>query len=168
MAPKQCVTCLDKLGRPFSLGPCLPDSRNSVLKMYDAFDPMPASQGLPPENPETRSQWVDTIIKNAHCFAAWEGDSVVGHAALLPNETALEGEYLIFVSKGYRNRGLGTLITLAVIEFARQKGMTRLWLEVETFNFAAVNLYRKMGFRFCGGFTCERMMTLEIGSQLCP
>lgn len=165
MASYHRVTCLDKLGRPFALGQCPKKQLDSVLKMYDAYDPIPASQGLPPEDSKTRACWVDNLMRQGTCYAIWEGDSIVAHAVLLIEEIKNDGEFLIFVSRGYRNRGLGTLVTKAAISHAKELKLNRLWLEVETFNFPAIHLYQKMGFKFCGGFTCERQMTLEIGPK---
>jgi N-acetylglutamate synthase len=52
------------------------------------------------------------------------------------------------VHPGYRRQGLGAAITAAACEQARQRGISRVFLQVEVDNEAAKALYRRLGFRY--------------------
>ena len=161
MAP-EAITCRDKTGRCYLLACCGPEACQPVLEMYDCFDPMPASQGLPPRDHDARLTWLRGVMEGGESFIVKDGDRVVGHAVLTPDWERKEAEFIIFVSKPYRNRGLGTQLTRRAIARARELGLRRIWLEVESFNFPAVKLYRKCGFQFAGPCECGRKMVLDL------
>jgi ribosomal protein S18 acetylase RimI-like enzyme len=52
------------------------------------------------------------------------------------------------VSAAHRRRGLGTLITRAACAEAARQGVSRVFLQVETANAAALALYERCGFRY--------------------
>ncbi|MGE5290678.1 MAG: GNAT family N-acetyltransferase [Micromonosporaceae bacterium] len=52
----------------------------------------------------------------------------------------------IEVHPGHRRRGLGTLITAALTSAASARGVTRMYLQVEDDNTAAMRLYARCGF----------------------
>jgi GNAT superfamily N-acetyltransferase len=52
------------------------------------------------------------------------------------------------VHPGYRRQGLGAAITAAACEQAEQRGVTRVFLQVEVDNEPAQALYRRLGFRY--------------------
>jgi GNAT superfamily N-acetyltransferase len=154
--------CVDKKGCAFEVGSCAEGDLLCLTEMYDAFSPVPASQGLPPESPAMRTAWVEGMVANGEGFLAWVEGRVVGHAALMPSPSGDRGELVIFVDMGYRDRGIGSELTKAVIKKARSMGMKSLWLTVEMYNFRAISLYKKFGFVFCNGIECERTMTLDL------
>jgi ribosomal-protein-alanine N-acetyltransferase len=50
------------------------------------------------------------------------------------------------VDKRYRNKGIGTLLLSALIDYSGQVGIKRMTLEVREHNDAALRLYEKHGF----------------------
>jgi ribosomal protein S18 acetylase RimI-like enzyme len=69
-------------------------------------------------------------------FEAWNGRARIEH---------------IYVSGGFRGRGVGRALIQAVDERARQEhGARCLWLETQNVNYPAVQFYRQMGFQLCG------------------
>ena len=48
----------------------------------------------------------------------------------------------------YRRQGLGAAITAAAAQQARQRGVSRVFLQVEVDNDPAQALYRGLGFRY--------------------
>jgi len=54
------------------------------------------------------------------------------------------------ILKDYRERGIGTRLTLSVINKARASGLKIVQLEVMANNFSAVHLYERVGFRHTG------------------
>ncbi|MFO7618663.1 MAG: GNAT family N-acetyltransferase [Thermoplasmata archaeon] len=51
-----------------------------------------------------------------------------------------------------RKRGIGKALTLAVIDFARESGAAKVWLDTSPKLKDAVALYESMGFAECGFF----------------
>jgi len=153
---------IDKMGCPFEVRRCGIEALPELTRMYDEFSPKAVSQGLPPALDEPRRKWVRRLIETGENFVAWKEDKAVGHCALLLDQMRVDGEYIIFVAQPYRNRGMGTELTAVAVERARELGLKRLWLIVETFNFRAIRLYRKVGFQFCDEGERERTMVLGL------
>ncbi|MBW1677443.1 MAG: GNAT family N-acetyltransferase [Deltaproteobacteria bacterium] len=118
----------------------------SLLHMYDTYSPFGSVQGLPPINRDKRHQWAQDIISTGTNLLALHDDMVIGHASLfsMPVNWA---EYFIFIHQDFQRQGIGTAITLYVIDWARQEKLSTLWLSVERKNFIAISLYRKVGFK---------------------
>jgi RimJ/RimL family protein N-acetyltransferase len=158
----------DKCNEPFRVIVCGPESFSVILEMYDGYMPEPEAQGLPPARKETRRAWVRSLLAHGTNIAALRENEVIGHAALMPNLERRNGEYLIFVARPFRNRGLATVLTLASIREAVKLDLESIWLTVESDNFRAIKLYRKIGFEFCDKGLSERKMELKIRGIQCP
>jgi RimJ/RimL family protein N-acetyltransferase len=80
---------------------------------------------------------------------------VVGGASLhrRTDKRAHVAEYGIFIKDGYRNLGLGTILTNAFIEIARDNELAVLQLSVYATNERAFHVYRKCGYSECGRLT---------------
>lgn len=156
----------DKLGYSFELGSCSVQDFQCLIEMYDFLVPKEESQRLPPGDSQARREWVRNLLEQGLNFAVWKESKIIGHAVLLPDLVRREAEFLIFVSLPYRDRGLGTALTKAAMARAREMKLKFIWLTVESYNFRAINLYKKFGFVFCDEAGWERMMMarLEEGS----
>jgi hypothetical protein len=95
----------DKTGKPFEIGTSCAEDFPALLEMYRIFYPKPASQGLPPEDPETCHNWVENLFEIGKNFLAWIGDTVIGHAVLVPDIKGKSGEFVIFIHQHHRNVG---------------------------------------------------------------
>lgn len=62
-------------------------------------------------------------------------------------------EYGIFIRDGYRNLGLGTILTKAFVEIARDNQVEILQLSVYASNERAFHVYQKCGYKQCGRLT---------------
>jgi ribosomal protein S18 acetylase RimI-like enzyme len=162
MKPERAITRSDKSGSPFDIKMGDPDDFPFVLEMYRTFSPKPASQGLPPEDPETCHNWLKELFEIGENVLAWRGDSVIGHAALVPDTKGRSCEFVIFVDQDVRNLGIGTELTRFAIEESRQRGFDSVWLTVNVTNFIAVKLYRKCGFEYCDMENYERSMRTRL------
>ena len=156
----------DKFGKPFEIGIGCAEDIAPVLEMYCIFSPKPASQGLPPQDPETCQNWVKTLFEIGVNGLSWRGDSVIGHAALIPDVKGKSGELVIFVDQNHRNLGIGTELTRFTLEEFGQRGFELAWLTVRLSNFIAIKLYRKLGFEFCDKDSYERVMGIKLDSLL--
>jgi GNAT superfamily N-acetyltransferase len=161
MNPKR-ITKTDKAGSPFEIGISCSEDFLNLLEMYRDFSPKPASQGLPPEDPEICQDWVKKLFDTGQNLLAWRGESIVGHAALIPNMKGKSGEFVIFVKQNHRNLGIGTELTRFTLEKSRQLGLDSIWLMVNIRNFIAVKLYKKLGFKYCDTENSERVMSVKL------
>jgi RimJ/RimL family protein N-acetyltransferase len=152
----------DKAGNPFEIGISCAGDFSSLLEMYRVFSPKPASLGLPPEDPEICQDWVKNLFNTGQNLFAWRGESIVGHAALIPDTKGKSGEFVIFVKQNHRNLGIGTELTRFTLEKSRQLGLDSVWLTVNIRNFIAVKLYKKLGFEYCDTENSERVMSIRL------
>lgn len=78
-------------------------------------------------------------------LAAVFDDEVVGYIGMWH---VLDESHImnIAVDKRYRNKGIGTLLLSALIDYSREVGIKRMTLEVREHNDAALRLYEKHGF----------------------
>lgn len=79
---------------------------------------------------------------------------IVGGASIQPqaHKRSHIAEYGVFIRRGYRNKGLGTLLTRAFIEIAERREYETLQLSVYTTNKRAAHVYKKCGYKECGRF----------------
>ncbi|OQX64588.1 MAG: hypothetical protein B5M55_05840 [Desulfococcus sp. 4484_242] len=152
----------DKRNDPLEIRGCSETALLSLLEMYKSFSPKPASQGLPPPDPEACRRWVQKLLKYAENFLAWREGRVIGHASIMPDQEKKDGEFLIFVDRGHRNRGVGRALTDVALRRARELGLTSIWLTVEIYNFRAIHLYKNCKFQTCSRDDCERTMVYTL------
>ena len=118
MKPKR-LRSTDKSGKPFEIEIGCAEDLPSLMEMYRIFSPKPASQGLPPEDPETCHTWVKKLFEIGENFLAWRGNGVIGHATLVPDLKGKSAEFVIFVDQNQRHLGIGTELTWFSLETAR-------------------------------------------------
>ena len=156
------ITKTDKSGKPFEIGMGCAEDFPFVLEMYRTFHPKPASQGLPPEDPEICQNWIKQLFQIGENLLASRGNTVVGHAVLIPDREGKSGEFVIFVDQNNRNLGIGTELTQFTLEKSKQLGFDSIWLTVNVSNFIAIKLYRKFGFEYCDMDKYERVMSIKL------
>ncbi len=161
MSPAR-ITKSDKLGKSFEIGISCDEDFQSVLEMYRSFFPKPASQGLPPQDPVTCQNWLKTLFKIGINGLAWRDEKVIGHVATIPNVKGKLGELVTFVSQDHRNRGIGTELTLFILEEFRQRGFEVVWVTVRVSDFIPIKLYRRVGFEYCDTDNYERVMAIKL------
>lgn len=96
-------------------------------------------------------------------FGTFDGPHLIGMAGMYRDQAA--GRiWGMFVSPGYRARGVGRALIEAVIAHARTLDeMRELRLEVAQSQLSAERLYLRCGFRHCGpGPHCGREMLLAL------
>lgn len=135
-----------------------------LVDMYDIFSPKGKYQGLPPENQSIRHNWLRLLFQNGENFLAVREDRIIGHAAILPDKTLMDSEYLVFVSQHHRNRGVGTALTNEALKRVNELELEVIWLTVDAYNFIAIRLYKNFGFQFCDKacISAERKMVLAM------
>jgi len=154
----------DKSGRPFEIGISGAEDFSFLREMYRDFSPKPASQGLPPEDPETCHNWLRHLFEIGENLLAWRGDSVIGHAALVPDLGGRSAEFVVFVDQNNRNLGIGTELTRFTLQRSTQLRFDSVWLTVNISNFIAIKLYKKIGFEYYDMDKHERVMSIKLES----
>jgi RimJ/RimL family protein N-acetyltransferase len=136
----------------------------SLLRMYDTYNPLGSVQGLPPLDEEKRYHWLQDMISRGTNLLALYRDNVIGQASLfsMPVNWA---EYFIFIHQDFQRQGIGTAITLYVINWAKQESLSTIWLTVETKNYVAIAVYRKAGFRRIGSSDGSWEMILTLTQE---
>jgi GNAT superfamily N-acetyltransferase len=157
-------TRTDRTGNCFQIGFGCAADFPFLLEMYRVFSPRPASQGLPPKDPETCHNWLKDLLEVGQNFLAWRGDKVIGHAALINNPNGKSGEFVVFVDQNHRNAGIGTALALLALETSRELGLDSVWLAVDMKNFIARRLYKKVGFEYRDMDGCESIMSIQLRS----
>ena len=159
------VTKTDKTGQPFEIGTTCAEDFSCICEMYHRFQPKAASQGLPPEDPEICYNWIKQVFQIGENLLALRGTTVIGHAALILDNTGKSGEFIIFVDQNNRNLGIGTELTRLALEKSKEIGLDSIWLTVHVLNAIAIKLYRKFGFEYGDLDNYERVMRIKLTSS---
>lgn len=87
-------------------------------------------------------------------WAAWEGDALAGIGALKQLDADRGEIKSMRVDDAFLGRGVGRAILRRIVDEARARGLSSLWLETgSTAEFApAQRLYESEGFAVCGPF----------------
>ncbi len=76
---------------------------------------------------------------------AFDGDELVGHAAVRPYEDALEVKR-VYVRADHRGQGISKRLMLELEQIARERGVSRLVLQTGDRQAEAIALYLKIGY----------------------
>jgi RimJ/RimL family protein N-acetyltransferase len=152
----------DKDGLTFTLGRAFIEDRPRIEEMYDGPHGNTSFQGLPPPGPEARSAWIAHLVEGAITICAWLEGKVVGHASLFVDREERDAEFLLFVAQPFRNRGLGTRLTMMALDCARELSLKQVWLTVEVYNFRAASVFEKCGFVVSDRSGGERTMIVKL------
>jgi ribosomal protein S18 acetylase RimI-like enzyme len=56
----------------------------------------------------------------------------------------------LVIAPDYRRQGFGAKLLEAVVQWARERNLSRLMLDLQTKNYPAISFVQKHGFQFCG------------------
>jgi len=111
-------------------------------------------------------------IENSAYFVAEENGEIIGGAGIyptngLPNDTVELVK--MYMSSASRGKGIGKMLMLECIAFAKESGYKNIYLETLPELSAAVSAYEKLGFISLndrlgdtGHFSCTIWMNLEL------
>lgn len=105
---------------------------------------------------EFERQWFEESKKTGmYSLIARVDGKVIGGAGLtlFTGKKAHVAEFGVYVLKGYRNRGLGTIFLNELIEVAKKSSLEVIQLSVYSTNKRAEHVYRKCNFKKCGKST---------------
>jgi len=136
--------------------------RALLVEMYDGFEPLAASFGLPPPNPSRRQEWIGVALGHKLNFAAFSPDGkVVGHCFLVP-DTPTSAELGVFVLQSFRCRGVGTSLVNAALMWGGIAGLRRVWSLTSPDNLVALRLQLKCGFRITNPAASEIALEIDL------
>lgn len=95
---------------------------------------------------EAMRQLFGRLEPEAGMFILSDGNGHARAVTLCVHDGNLAGLQQVAVAKGERRRGYGFEMTAAALKWAKLRGATTAWLQVETANEPAIQLYRKFGF----------------------
>lgn len=87
--------------------------------------------------------------ENSVAFIAVDNEVICGYCGV---NTILDEGYItnVAVLENYRKQGIGRMLVNALVDFAKDKSLAFLTLEVRKSNIPAINLYSKNGFETVG------------------
>ena len=80
-------------------------------------------------------------------FMAHDDGKLVGYCAA-KSEYTTRGIFLskLYVEKSSRGRGISRLMHDKLLEIAENEGLNHIWLTVNKYNYATIDIYKKLGF----------------------
>lgn len=95
------------------------------------------------------------LISNKYfiAFIAITNKKVIGINHIDVNFKKNDGEYGIAILREYRGLGLGYMLSILSINYAKLLKVKKIYLTVDTDNIAGLSLYRKLGFKIAKKIT---------------
>lgn len=147
-----------KNGMKVFFRPEQPSDTEMLWKMFSTLSKESVSNLLPPFTRERVEGWTRNINYNEvlAIVAVIEEDGkqrIIGSASLkfYPQEALKhKAELGLSVHDDYQNMGIGTALLQHILDVARRKRLSKVWLHVSTDNNRAIHVYKKAGFNIEG------------------
>lgn len=134
----------DERGRGIELRPYCERDFESLVAMYDEFDPAQRAQGVPPLDTGGIRGWLSDVLGGVNVVARYD-DRIVGHVSFVPDDTGRH-ELMIFVHQDYQRARIGSHLLAAGMGQAEREGVDDVWLSVEKWKRHQQRLYSRAGF----------------------
>ena len=87
----------------------------------------------------------ETDDKNSLFLVCKDSEGILGYVSF--KYILDEGEInRVCVDEAHRNRGIASYLMDSIMDFCKQKNISKIFLEVRQSNYKAINLYKKYGF----------------------
>jgi putative acetyltransferase len=147
-----------KNGKKLSFRPKQSGDTEMLWKMFSTLSEKSTSNLLPPFTRERVESWTSNINYNevlaiVAVIEEKNEQRIIGSASLKFNpQEALKhkAELGITVHDDYQNMGIGTALLNHLIDIARMKKLSKIYLLVSTDNDQAIYMYKKAGFTIEG------------------
>ncbi|WP_435155336.1 GNAT family N-acetyltransferase [Haladaptatus sp. DFWS20] len=134
----------DAEDREIQLLPYTDELFESLVTLYATFDPSARAQGTPPLGESAIRKWLTTVLDGVSVVAL-HGDRLVGHVMFVPDGIGRH-ELAMFVHQEYQRGGIGSKLLRTGLNHAKERGLSKVWLTVESWNGGAQRLYTSVGF----------------------
>jgi ribosomal protein S18 acetylase RimI-like enzyme len=126
------------------------------------------SYGVEDHDHEILDHPIESIIRpGGQIFFALVGDEVAGTVAMVPYKDDAFELTKMAVDPSFRGRGIGDRLMEACIDFTRRSPRKRIILESNTKQVAAIQLYRKFGFKDTPLDPNSQYVRANIRMELC-
>jgi putative acetyltransferase len=147
-----------KNGKMLHFRPKRPTDTEMLWEMFSTLSQATLSNLIPPYTRERIESWTSNVDANYGVFivAVIEEngkDRIVGNASLKfqPQEVFKHKcDFAITVHDEYQNLGIGTALLNYLSQIAKNKGLKKIVLTVNTVNLRALHIYQKAGFQIEG------------------
>ncbi|RBW71158.1 N-acetyltransferase [Bacillus taeanensis] len=128
----------------------LEDAKGITLSIKDIVNKGEFIQKEQVRTIEEEHQFIRTIKKQGNMYTAVEvNGKVIGSSRIMIGELTMKkhtGVFRIWIHKEGRGKGIGKHLLQYSLNWAKEKGLHKLWLTVFSGNEVAVNAYKKAGF----------------------
>jgi len=128
------------------------EERDDGTDIFITFRPARLPRTMPVAYPRGLDN-LPEIWNRDGCFlvAETEDGEISGFLSMIVQDWHNSGwiQHLI-VDQRYRRQGIGSALLGAAVQWAREQGLSRLVIEVQTKNYPAIRFCQKHGFAFCG------------------
>ncbi|MBW1744690.1 MAG: GNAT family N-acetyltransferase, partial [Deltaproteobacteria bacterium] len=118
----------DKRGRLYQVRAYEAGDFEDLKEMYNVFEPEGTKCDLPPPDDQVRLRWLHYVVSDLFSVLTTHNNKVVGHCALDLSCSPSCPEYLIFIRKGFRARGIGTALSEVMRRLAEEAGCEKVAL----------------------------------------
>lgn len=119
-------------------------------------------RGATLEYPRRAEDMADTWTRKHLFLSAIHQGQPIAYLALEIEQTLTARITDLVVSDKFRRQGVASALLLSAKDWAKQRGLKRIVLEMQAKNHAAIQLARKMGYEFCG-FCDDYFANHDIG-----
>lgn len=112
--------------------------------------------------PRKAEEIADTWTRKHLFLTALHQSQPVAYLAIEIEQTQTARVTDLVVSEKLRRQGIANALLIAAREWAKQRGLKRMVLEMQAKNHAAIQLAKKLGYEFCG-FCDDYFTNHDIG-----
>jgi len=159
--PPRCPRFFDKKEEPMIVREFTSSDYDSLMKMYASLEVDDQTMGVPPQKKEALERWLDHILSEGWSLVANHNDRIVGHAVVTPKSKE-EPEFVIFVHREYRDRGIGTELVKQVLAHTESMDYRSVVLDVARTNKRAINVYENIGFDIVSESKMHKQMQMPL------
>ena len=103
------------------------------------------------EYPKTISSMADDWNRKSTMFVAFYEEELCGYLRITENlSTEISWITDLVISSSYRRQGVATNLIYSSCKWSTELGKSRINIEATSKNHPAINLFKKLGFEFCG------------------
>jgi ribosomal-protein-alanine N-acetyltransferase len=137
-----------RLNLPFSSAPAFASNRPVPMTVEHLPGVLHAEQSAY-SHPWTHGNFIDSIASGYHMPVWFQDEHLLGYLVAMRGADELH-LLNITVAPGFQRRGWGNHMLLTLIDWARERGVHAIWLEVRASNRGAIALYQALGFEHQG------------------
>jgi RimJ/RimL family protein N-acetyltransferase len=123
------------------------DDFEALVSMFSQLSEDALQYGLPPYDRARPERWV-SALDGGILLLVLDGKNVLGAATIWASRYQRLrgiGEFAIYIHQDYHGKGLGTILTMTILEEAKRKGFHRVTVQVVE-NIPAIKAYERAGF----------------------